>query len=98
MFARNSENKTAKDLADMATESDTVQFLASCETGLIPDTAPKKKVGCHLELDYPHSSYKSLHFRRELPLNTRRLLFLLDGALANIIILYLKSETKSYLK
>ena len=50
VFARNSENKTAKDLADMATESDTVQFLASCETGLIPDTAPKKKVGCYCHL------------------------------------------------
>ena len=44
VFARNSENKTAKDLADMATESETVTFLASCETGLIPDAAPKKKV------------------------------------------------------
>ena len=44
VFARNSEKKTAKDLADMATEVETVQFLAKCETGLIPDTAPKKKV------------------------------------------------------
>ena len=44
VFARNSENKTAKDLADMATEADTVAFLQSCENGLIPDKAPKKKV------------------------------------------------------
>ena len=47
VFARNSEKKTAKDLADMATEVETVQFLAKCETGLIPDTAPKKKVNIY---------------------------------------------------
>ena len=37
------EGKTAKDLADMATEQDTVEFLAKCQTGLVPDVAPKKK-------------------------------------------------------
>ena len=40
----NCEKKTAKDLADMATEADTVAFLQSCENGLIPDKAPQKKV------------------------------------------------------
>merc|ERR1712117_59424 len=39
----NCEKKTAKDLADMATEADTVAFLQSCENGLIPDKASKKK-------------------------------------------------------
>ena len=34
-----------QDLADMATQQDTVTFLAKCETGLIPDEAPKQKVG-----------------------------------------------------
>ena len=40
----NCEKKTPKDLADMATEADTVAFLQSCENGLIPDKAPQKKV------------------------------------------------------
>ena len=46
----NCEKKTAKDLADMATESETVAFLTSCENGLIPDTPPKKKVGITFHL------------------------------------------------
>ena len=61
VYKTNCENKTAKvggalvihvthgvvrqDLADMATQQDTVTFLAKCETGLIPDEAPKQKVG-----------------------------------------------------
>ena len=55
VFARNSEKKTAKDLADMATEAETVTFLASCETGLIPDTPPKKKVLFNFERFIFHS-------------------------------------------
>ena len=42
-YKTNSEGKTAKDLADMATEQETVEFLAKAETGLVPDQAPKKK-------------------------------------------------------
>ena len=42
-YKTNNEGKTAKDLADMATEQETVEFLAKAETGLVPDQAPKKK-------------------------------------------------------
>jgi len=42
-YKTNNEGKTAKDLADMATEAETVEYLAKCETGLVGDEAPKKK-------------------------------------------------------
>ena len=48
----NCEKKTAKDLADMATEADTVAFLQSCENGLIPDKAPQKKVCIAAHISY----------------------------------------------
>ena len=40
----NAEKKTAKELADMATQNETVAYLEKCETGLIPDEPPKRKV------------------------------------------------------
>ena len=42
-----------QDLADMATQQDTVTFLAKCETGLIPDEAPKQKVGSRVMSSSP---------------------------------------------
>ena len=42
-YKTNNEGKTAKDLADMATEAETVEYLAKCETGLVEDTPPRKK-------------------------------------------------------
>ena len=42
-YKTNNEGKTAKDLADMATESETVEYLAKCETGLVGEEPPRKK-------------------------------------------------------
>ena len=66
----NCEKKTAKDLADMATEADTVAFLQSCENGLIPDKPPQKKVCIAAHFIIFSISHCC---RKELRLNTRRL-------------------------
>merc|ERR1719397_2487074 len=48
-YKTNTEGKTARDLADMATEQETVQFLAKFETGLVAEQAPKKKERAPIE-------------------------------------------------
>ena len=77
----NAEKKTAKELADMATQNETVEYLAKCETGLIPDEPPKRKV----EMIMVVKDFMVVFCRREVQLSTRRLSFLLVGPLANTL-------------
>merc|ERR1712142_1235893 len=44
LFAKQNEGKTAKDLADFVNEQEMTAFLASCETGLVPDKPPQRQV------------------------------------------------------
>ena len=56
----------------MATEQETVEFLAKCETGLIPDKPPKKKERAPIEhkenfhLTFLHDCFTGSHKNKKI--------------------------------